>query len=395
MTLLVIAAMSEERRCIEVLLTNPQPISDTRMPAVQGTIGNATVLLSESGIGKVNAALTASEFITRFHPDGVISTGVAGGLQPGLHVMDVVAASSIVYHDAYCGDENEPGQIQGMPARFAADARFLEAARALPAACRVSTGLQTSGDWFVTSRENTSHHTHIRSGCNRFCHIAGIFDTAVGDNRNTIFLCRLIAVHNCRNLGNTNTCNYTCRTNGSRSDSNLYSIHTGLNQSLCSCACSHIARNHLQIRVFFFYHSDRPEDVCRMSVSGIHHNNVHFCLYKLFHAFQAVCSNTDCRAAEQPALGVLRRQRVFNLFFNILDCDKTFQISFIIHDRKFFFSCFCKKLLRFLKGNSLFCRDQTFGRHGFFYFLGEVFLKFQITVCNNTDQLASFCNRHT
>ena len=153
MTLLVIAAMSEERRCIEVLLTDPQPISDTRMPAVQGTIGNATVLLSESGIGKVNAALTASEFITRFHADGVISTGVAGGLQPGLHVMDVVAASSIVYHDACCGDENEPGQIQGMPARFAADARFLEAARALPVACRVSTGLQTSGDWFVTSRE--------------------------------------------------------------------------------------------------------------------------------------------------------------------------------------------------------------------------------------------------
>lgn len=153
MTLLVIAAMSEERRCIEALLTDPRPVPDTRMPAVQGSIGNATVLLSESGIGKVNAALTASEFIARFHPDGVISTGVAGGLQPGLRVMDVVAASSIVYHDAYCGDENEPGQIQGMPARFAADARFLEAARALPAACRVSTGLQTSGDWFVTSRE--------------------------------------------------------------------------------------------------------------------------------------------------------------------------------------------------------------------------------------------------
>ncbi len=153
MTLLVIAAMSEERRCIQDLLSAPQPVPDTRMPAVQGSIGNATILLSESGIGKVNAALTASEFIARFHPDGVISTGVAGGLQPGLRVMDVVAASSIVYHDAYCGDENEPGQIQGMPARFAADARFLEAARALPAECRVSTGLQTSGDWFVTTKE--------------------------------------------------------------------------------------------------------------------------------------------------------------------------------------------------------------------------------------------------
>lgn len=153
MTLLVIAAMSEERRCIQDLLSAPQPVPGTRMPAVQGRIGETTVILSESGIGKVNAALTASEFIARFHPDGLISTGVAGGLQPGLHVMDVVAASSIVYHDAYCGDENEPGQIQGMPARFAADARLLEAARSLPADCRVSMGLQTSGDWFVTTKE--------------------------------------------------------------------------------------------------------------------------------------------------------------------------------------------------------------------------------------------------
>ena len=48
----------------------------------------------------------------------MISTGVAGGIDVQVGVMDVVVSREIVYHDVWCGMGNVLGQIQGMPARF-------------------------------------------------------------------------------------------------------------------------------------------------------------------------------------------------------------------------------------------------------------------------------------
>ena len=52
-----------------------------------------------SGIGKVNAALTAQILIDRFDVGAVINTGIAGGTHPGLKVRDVVISDSAAYHD--------------------------------------------------------------------------------------------------------------------------------------------------------------------------------------------------------------------------------------------------------------------------------------------------------
>lgn len=49
--------------------------------------------------------------IDNYHPDLVISSGVAGGADTNLNVTEVVVATECVYHDAYCGDECEFGQI--------------------------------------------------------------------------------------------------------------------------------------------------------------------------------------------------------------------------------------------------------------------------------------------
>ncbi len=67
------------------------------------------------GIGKVNAAAGTVELIRTFQPDGVISTGVAGGIDSCLKIMDVVVSRQVVYHDVWCGEGNMYGQIQGLP----------------------------------------------------------------------------------------------------------------------------------------------------------------------------------------------------------------------------------------------------------------------------------------
>ena len=61
-----------------------------------------------------------------------------------------------------------------------------------------------------------------------------------------------------------------------------------------------------------------------MSVSGIQHNNVYLSLYQSFHTIQNIGCDTYCSSAEQTALCVLCGQRIFDLFLDIFDGDKTF-----------------------------------------------------------------------
>lgn len=113
------------------------------------------VVYAKTGMGKVNAARAATEMILSEHPDAIIGTGVAGGMVPDMHTGDLVIASSVAYHDVWCGEGNVPGQVQGLPQRFEADSRLLEAAAFAAGSFKgdVFTGLVASGDQFFISLE--------------------------------------------------------------------------------------------------------------------------------------------------------------------------------------------------------------------------------------------------
>ena len=124
--------------------------------AVVGRIGGNEVVLGETGIGKVNAAVGAAELIREFRPDCLVSTGAAGGIDASLRVMDIVVGTEVVYHDVDCGPGNAHGQMQGLPPRFATDPRLLAAARdaaeRVADEARVTFGLICSGDQFISDR---------------------------------------------------------------------------------------------------------------------------------------------------------------------------------------------------------------------------------------------------
>ena len=146
----IIAAMSDEREQLSRLLTGLHEEQNGLFRYVTGELGGNTLYIMECGIGKVNAAVGASELITRMQPDVVVSTGVAGGIDKEVFVMDVVAASQVVYHDVWCGMGNEYGQVQGMPPKFACDERLVQVAASLVSPVPVHVGLICSGDKFVT-----------------------------------------------------------------------------------------------------------------------------------------------------------------------------------------------------------------------------------------------------
>ena len=151
----IITAMSMEHEQVVRLLNEKKEYTGGPFSFTVGQAGGNTLVLMQCGIGKVNAAAGAVELISRFQPDCIISTGVAGGIDACLKVMDVVASSHIVYHDVWCGEGNEYGQVQGLPTFFTGNEALLQCARSLTPEAEgmtIHSGLICSGDKFITDR---------------------------------------------------------------------------------------------------------------------------------------------------------------------------------------------------------------------------------------------------
>ena len=145
--------MSVEYNQLSSMMTASEEILHGEDKYLVGQIGEVEVILLQCGIGKVNAAMGVSLLIERMHPDAVISTGVAGGIDECLHVMDVVIGRQTCYHDTWCGPGNSWGQVQGLPERFESDAALLQAAYGLHTDVTVHPGLICTGDLFVSRPE--------------------------------------------------------------------------------------------------------------------------------------------------------------------------------------------------------------------------------------------------
>lgn len=144
--------MSSEQKQLANKLQNKTVQTEGPFTYTQGTIGRNTIILMQCGIGKVNAAAGAVEMIRTFAPHCLISTGVAGGIDKCLKIMDVVVSSSLVYHDVWCGQGNAYGQIQGLPTFFAGNETLYRCALSLDTETAIHGGLICSGDRFITDR---------------------------------------------------------------------------------------------------------------------------------------------------------------------------------------------------------------------------------------------------
>ena len=151
-TIGILTAMSVEYRHVAAMLSETETVQSGPQEFLVGTLGQNKVVLLQCGIGKTNAATGTTNLIMTFHPDYVISTGAAGGIDTCLDVMDIVAGSEVCYHDVNCGDNCDPGQVQGLPRLFSGDQHLVDIATALKTDVRVIPGLICTGDQFITNR---------------------------------------------------------------------------------------------------------------------------------------------------------------------------------------------------------------------------------------------------
>lgn len=149
----VIVAMKAEFELVERVLTDKVERKAGDFLFVEGKVEDKNVVLLQCGIGKVCSAVGTLEMIRIFNPKCIINTGIAGGIDPRLQVMDIVVGDKMVYHDVWCGEGNQYGQVQGMPSYYLSDRRLFERAMHLTTEAGMHSGLICSGDRFITDRK--------------------------------------------------------------------------------------------------------------------------------------------------------------------------------------------------------------------------------------------------
>ena len=98
-TIGIICACKSELKPFLARLENQTITEKAMLTFYEGDIGKAHVAAVLCGICKVNAALAAQMLIDTFHPDAVINSGTAGGMDPSVRILDTVIAKLTAYHD--------------------------------------------------------------------------------------------------------------------------------------------------------------------------------------------------------------------------------------------------------------------------------------------------------
>ncbi len=149
----IIVAMDKELQLLLPLLCDSRETVIDDVTFYLGDIAGNSVVAMKSGIGKVNAAITACEMIKQFAPDLIINTGVAGGTGSNAKILDVVVADRIAYHDVWCGPGTEDGEAARCPKFFTPPVSLLSNPILAPGE-RLHHGLIASGDIFVSRPED-------------------------------------------------------------------------------------------------------------------------------------------------------------------------------------------------------------------------------------------------
>lgn len=152
----IIGAMEEEVAILKDKIKNLEEIKIAHVIFYKGNLEGKDIILTQSGIGKVNVAISTTLLINQFEPDLIINTGSAGALDKSLNVGDVVVSDMVAYHDADARAFGyQLGQIPQMPAQFVADKALIN--KAIEAIeqqqINAKTGLIVSGDSFIGTSE--------------------------------------------------------------------------------------------------------------------------------------------------------------------------------------------------------------------------------------------------
>ncbi len=157
----IIFAMREELDEFLKMVSVTQEYSMFDLTFYECEFEGKQLILTESGIGKVNSARCCQILIDNMEVEGVFNVGVAGGIDPDIHVLDIVIGEKLVQHDFNLKAFDRPrGYIPNIgDVYISSDQYFVHLAEEVKTTYPVHKGVIASGDIFCYE-EDMSRKIH-------------------------------------------------------------------------------------------------------------------------------------------------------------------------------------------------------------------------------------------
>jgi len=153
----IIGAMQVEVEILLGAMEDKKVTEKAGMSFTEGKLEDLDVVVVQCGVGKVNAAICAQMLCDLFEVTHIVNTGIAGSLNAGLDIGDLVVSRDAMYHDmdaVHFGYEF--GKVPGMDTvAFPADKTLMDCAFAAAEAVNpghTRIGRVASGDQFVAEK---------------------------------------------------------------------------------------------------------------------------------------------------------------------------------------------------------------------------------------------------
>jgi adenosylhomocysteine nucleosidase len=173
----VLGAFPPELVLLQSKMENKKDTVIAKIRFTRGILSGRPVVLAQTGIGKVNAAIATSVMIEHFRPREIVFSGIAGGIDPGLFPGDIVIGTQVTYHDYGAIEEGgmlyrptrNPYTMIENPVSFNCDSALVQKAMSVSSHLKFSKvkrengsflparkkGVIVTGDVFVSSETAT------------------------------------------------------------------------------------------------------------------------------------------------------------------------------------------------------------------------------------------------
>lgn len=151
-TIVIIGAMPSELADIRKILGEGEIKRFSGFDFYINQYKNNTIINACCGIAKVNAALCTQAAIDNFHPDCIINTGIAGGMNTAVKVCDIVISTEVLPHDLDLHFLQDYPPYCGI---FKSDDRLMDIAEKVCTDAGINSfrGRIVSGEAFISSNE--------------------------------------------------------------------------------------------------------------------------------------------------------------------------------------------------------------------------------------------------
>ncbi len=163
----ILGAFDEEIRYLLTVVTNKSERVIQQVRFTEADLNGKRVVIAQTGIGKVNAAIATTLMIEHFMPREIVFTGIAGGTNPGLSPGDIVIGSKVAYHDygtttpdsLFRRPTRNPFTMKENPIFYLSDRKLVEIAVLVAGKSKVRITEDFEGER-ATSKGDQWHHRY-------------------------------------------------------------------------------------------------------------------------------------------------------------------------------------------------------------------------------------------